>query len=103
MRLRRVEVPLASAFPLGAPPPPLPPQEREREKYFLRRRQLLWREAAVERLALGRHVDQEFWRREARAVFGFQPVTKSDKLFRAHEGDLGQSAAGERGEFKTQY
>src|SRR5436305_8953860 len=34
------------------------------------RRLLLRRESSVERLALGGHLDQQFRRREARAVFG---------------------------------
>src|SRR6266480_7218429 len=61
----------------------------------LRRRQLLRREAAVERLALGRHLDQEFRRGEARAVFGLQSLAQLDEFFGAHEVDIGQRAAGE--------
>src|SRR5258705_13084765 len=61
----------------------------------LRRRQLLRREAAVEGLALGRHLFQEFRRGGARAVFGLQLVAKIDGLLRAHEVDIGKRSAGE--------
>src|SRR5947208_9436147 len=47
---------------------------------YSRRRELLRREAAVEGLVLCRHLDQEFWRSEARAVFGFQPVAELDEF-----------------------
>src|SRR6266480_2369506 len=67
-----------------------------------RRGQLLRREAAVECLALGRHLDQEFRRGEARAVFGLELVAKLDELPGAHEVDVGQRAAGERRKSKTQ-
>src|SRR5712672_4440752 len=50
----------------------------------LRRGQLLRREAAVECLALGRHLNQEIRRREARAVFGFQFVAQLDEFLGTH-------------------
>src|SRR5260370_14670869 len=75
---------------------------RDDDESFLRRRQLLWREAAVERLALGRHLDQEFWRGETRAVFRLQPVAKLDEFLGPHEIDVGQRAAGERRKAKTE-
>src|SRR6185369_5988823 len=66
------------------------------------RRLLLRREAAVEGLAPSRHVFQQLWRREARAVFRFQPVAELDEFSRAHEVDIGQRAAGERCKAKTE-
>src|SRR5882724_8622481 len=77
-------------------------ESRYDDESLLRRRQLLRREAAVERLALGRHFDQEFRRGEARAVFGLKLVAKLDELPGAHEVDVGQRAAGERRKAKTQ-
>ena len=68
----------------------------------LRRRQLLRREAAVEGLALRRHLDQQLRRREARAVFGLELVAQLDELLRAHEVDVGQRAAGERREAEAE-
>src|ERR1700675_327744 len=49
--------------------PHMGPGLRRDDDRLLRRCQLLRREAAVEGLALGRHLDQELRRREARAVF----------------------------------
>src|SRR5258708_21697175 len=68
----------------------------------LRRGQLLRRKAAVEGLALGRHLLEQFWRREARAVFCLQLVAQRDEILGPHEVDIGQRAAGERGKAKTQ-
>src|SRR2546430_13530930 len=62
-----------------------------------RRRQLLRREAAVERLALGRHLDQQFRRGGARARFCLKLLAKVDELPGAHEVDVGQTSAAERG------
>src|SRR5690242_15766650 len=66
------------------------------------RRQLLRREAAVEGLVPRRHVFQQLWRGEARAVFGFKLVAELDEFSRAHEVDIGQRAAGERREAETE-
>src|SRR5258708_40273325 len=68
----------------------------------LRRGQLLRREAAVESLALGRHLLEQFWRREARAVFFLELVAQRDAILGPPEVDIGQRAAGERGQAKNQ-
>src|SRR6266699_507276 len=62
----------------------------------LRRRHLLRREAAVEGLALGGHVDQKLWRGEARAVFGLELMAELDEFLRAHKIDVGQRTTGKR-------
>src|SRR5437762_11743215 len=62
----------------------------------LRGSQLLRREAAIERLGLGRHLDQEFRRGEARAVFGLKLMAQLDEFLGADEVDRGKRAAGER-------
>src|SRR5258708_39896720 len=53
----------------------------------LRRGQLLRRKAAVEGLALGRHLLEPFWGREARAVFCLQLVAQRDEILGPHEVD----------------
>src|SRR5690349_20436417 len=63
---------------------------------------LLRREAAVEGLALGGHLLQKLRRGEARAVLLLKLAAELDKLFRAHEIDIGQRAAGERRETKSE-
>src|SRR5437879_2620429 len=80
-----------------------PLRSRQGEAGLRRRgRQLLRREAAVEGLAFGCHLLQQFRRGEARAVFGFQLVAELDEFFRAHEVDIGQRAAGERREAEAE-
>src|ERR1700676_5251603 len=88
--------PRTPAFLLGTPTPTLPRQSGRGRRRTLRRRQLLRREAAVERLALRRHLLQEFRRGEARAVFGLELVAQRDEILRPHEVDIGQRAAGKR-------
>ena len=56
------------------------------------------RETAVEGVALSGHVDKEFWRLEARAVFLLQPPAQIDEAFGAQHVDVGERAAGERRE-----
>src|SRR4249920_3011777 len=54
------------------------------------------REAAVEGLALPRHVDQQLrWRKTLPARL-LQPPTKIDERLRPHHVDIGQRAAAER-------
>src|SRR5260370_14356587 len=69
---------------------------------FSSRRQLLRREAAVERLAICRPLDQEFRRPEARTRFGLELAAKTDEILCAHEVDVGQRAAGEGGKAEAQ-
>src|SRR5205807_2231082 len=68
----------------------------------LRRRHLLRREAAVEGLALGGHVDQKLWRGEARAVFGLELMAELDEFLRAHKIDVGQRTTGKRRKAKPE-
>src|SRR6266566_2555545 len=61
----------------------------------LSRDRLLRREAAVKRLVLRGHVDQELRRCEPRTVFPLELQAQFDERLRAHEIDVGQRAAGE--------
>src|ERR1700689_2335221 len=56
----------------------------------------LWREAAIERLALFRHVGEELAGLEAVAMVLRELVAQRHESLRAHAVDIGDSAAGER-------